>query len=36
LLTYATGGHDWPAEWNSGIDGTERAWEFFGQHPMPD
>ena len=36
LLTYATGGHDWPAEWNSGIDGTELAWEFFGQHPMPD
>ena len=36
LLTYATGGHDWPAEWNSGIDGTELAWEFFEQHPMPD
>ena len=36
LLTYAAGGHSWPTESNAGIDGTELAWEFFEQHPMPE
>ena len=36
LLTYAAGGHDWPTESNAGIEGTELAWKFFEQHPMPE
>lgn len=36
LLTYAAGGHRWPKELMAGIDGTELAWEFFEQHPMPE
>jgi hypothetical protein len=35
LLTYSAD-HVWPAEWDAGIDGTEFAWEFFEQHPMPE